>query len=138
MSYRLLLTFILSCLAGSLPAQRVVSDAKIVYKMELPAEQLQADAMLQGSTFTQYMRGPLSRIDMNFNIVRYTYLINSKNKTLFSVYFLGNNLNDVAYQNHLSRLKYTDVNPLTGRQGVFNMGRSFSFKLNIPLSFDMK
>jgi iron complex outermembrane receptor protein len=64
--------------------------------------------------------------------------INSKNKTLFSVYILGNNLNDVAYQNHLSRLKYTDVNPLTGRQGVFNMGRSFSFKLNIPLSFDMK
>lgn len=64
--------------------------------------------------------------------------INSKNKTLFSVYLLGNNLTDVAYQNHLSRLKYTDVNPLTGRQGVFNMGRSFSVKLNIPLSFDMK
>lgn len=64
--------------------------------------------------------------------------INSKSKTLFSVYLLANNLSDVAYQNHLSRLKYTDVNPLTGRQGVFNMGRSFSVKLNIPLSFDMK
>jgi hypothetical protein len=82
MSYRLLLTFILSCLAGSLPAQRVVSDAKIIYKMELPAAQLQMDAKLQGSTFTQYMRGPLSRIDMNFNIVHYTYLINSKTKTM--------------------------------------------------------
>ena len=62
----------------------------------------------------------------------------SKDKTLFSVYLLGSNLSDVAYQNHLSRLKYTDVNPLTGRQGVFNMGRNFSIKLNIPLSFDTK
>ncbi len=62
---------------------------------------------------------------------------NSKNKTLFSLYLLGNNLSDVAYQNHLSRLKYTDINPVTGRQGVFNMGRNFVFKLNIPLSFSM-
>jgi iron complex outermembrane recepter protein len=64
--------------------------------------------------------------------------ISSKDKTLFSIYLLGNNLGDVAYQNHLSRLKYTDVNPLTGRQGVFNMGRNFAIKLNIPLSFNMK
>jgi iron complex outermembrane recepter protein len=64
--------------------------------------------------------------------------INSKDKTLFSIYLLGNNLSDVAYQNHLSRLKYTDVNPVTGRQGVFNMGRNFSIKLNIPLSFTTK
>lgn len=64
--------------------------------------------------------------------------INTKDKTLFTVYLLGNNLADVAYQNHLSRLKYTDVNPVTGRQGVFNMGRNFSIKLNIPLSFDIK
>jgi iron complex outermembrane receptor protein len=58
-----------------------------------------------------------------------------KNKTLFSLYFLSNNLGDVAYQSHLSRLKYTDVNPVTGRGGVFNMGRNFMVKLNIPLSF---
>jgi iron complex outermembrane receptor protein len=64
--------------------------------------------------------------------------ITSKNKTLFSIYLLGNNLGDVAYQNHLSRLKYTDVNPVTGRQGVFNMGRNFSIKLNVPLSFNTK
>jgi iron complex outermembrane receptor protein len=62
--------------------------------------------------------------------------INSKNKTLFSLYLLGNNLSDVAYQNHLSRLKYTDINLVTGRQGVFNMGRNFVFKVNIPLSFE--
>ena len=39
------------------------------------------------------------------------------------------NLRDVIYQNHLSRLKYAPINPLTGRQGVFNMGRNFSIKL---------
>jgi iron complex outermembrane receptor protein len=62
----------------------------------------------------------------------------SHNKTLFSLYLLGNNLSDVAYQSHLSRLKYTDINEVTGRQGVFNMGRNFSFKVNVPLSFSTK
>ncbi len=61
--------------------------------------------------------------------------ITSKSKTLFSLYLLGNNLGDVAYQNHLSRLKYTDVNEATGRMGVYNLGRNFMFKVNIPLSF---
>lgn len=82
MSYRLLLTVVFVYLSGTLMAQRTVSDAKIVYKMELPPEQLQMDAMLEGSTFTQYMRGPMSRIDMNFNIVHYTYLINSRTETM--------------------------------------------------------
>ena len=59
-----------------------------------------------------------------------------KTKTLFTIYIFGNNLTDEAYQNHLSRLKYTEMNSVTGRQGVFNMGRNFVFKLNIPLNFD--
>jgi iron complex outermembrane receptor protein len=58
-----------------------------------------------------------------------------RNKILGTLYLNASNLTDVAYQNHMSRLKYTDVNPLTGRQGVFNMGRNFSIKLNIPLQF---
>ncbi len=58
-----------------------------------------------------------------------------KGRTLLSIYLIGNNLSDVAYQSHLSRLKYTDINAATGRQGVFNMGRNFVFKLNVPLSF---
>jgi iron complex outermembrane receptor protein len=61
--------------------------------------------------------------------------IRSKNKTLFTLLFSANNIMDVAYQNHLSRLKYTAVNAVTGRMGVFNMGRNFSMKLNIPLEF---
>ncbi len=43
-----------------------------------------------------------------------------------------NNLTDKAYQSHLSRLKYAAMNPVTGRQGVFNMGRNFVVKLSIP------
>lgn len=43
------------------------------------------------------------------------------------------NLTNRAYQSHLSRLKYTDWNNLTGRQGVFNMGRDFIVKLLIPI-----
>lgn len=59
----------------------------------------------------------------------------SHKKTLFSLHLSLLNIADVAYQNHLSRLKYTDVNNATGRQGVFNAGRNFSIKLNIPLDF---
>jgi iron complex outermembrane receptor protein len=67
-----------------------------------------------------------------------TDLINKKGKTVFSVHFAGINLTNAAYQNHLSRLKYTDVNMVTGRTGVYNMGRNFSLKINIPLEFAEK
>lgn len=64
--------------------------------------------------------------------------ISGRSGTLFSIHIAGNNLTDRAYQHHLNRLKYTAVNNLTGRQGVFNMGRNFSVKVNIPLSFTLK
>ena len=57
----------------------------------------------------------------------------SKNKTLFSLYLSANNLFDVAYQSHLSRLKYAAINNATGRSGVYNMGRNLSFKLLVPI-----
>jgi len=60
----------------------------------------------------------------------------SKGKTLFSLFFGVNNIGDKAYQSHLSRLKYAPENLVTGRIGVFNMGRNFTIKINIPLSFD--
>ena len=47
----------------------------------------------------------------------------------------GTNLTDKAYQSHLSRLKYADFNPVTGRQGVFNMGRNVVFKITFPLEW---
>jgi iron complex outermembrane receptor protein len=60
--------------------------------------------------------------------------IQSHGKTLFSLYINGVNLTDVAYQNHLSRLKYADINPISGRMGVFNKGRNFSIKLSVPIN----
>jgi iron complex outermembrane recepter protein len=65
-------------------------------------------------------------------------IVSAKGKTLFSLHIAGNNLADIAYQNHLSRLKYAAENMATGRIGVFNMGRNFSIKLNIPLSVKLK
>ncbi|NIG53105.1 TonB-dependent receptor [Chitinophaga sp. Cy-1792] len=64
-----------------------------------------------------------------------TDFVNKKNKTLFSLHLAMNNITDVAYQNNLSRLKYAPVNEVTGRVGVFNMGRTFSVKVAIPLEF---
>lgn len=40
-----------------------------------------------------------------------------------------NNIANVAYQNHLSRLKYAPINMATGRMGMFNMGRNVGIKL---------
>lgn len=62
----------------------------------------------------------------------------NKNKTVFSIHLSVNNITDKAYQNHLSRLKYTAMNAMTGRRGVFNMGRNFSIKLNVPFSFSTR
>jgi iron complex outermembrane recepter protein len=61
--------------------------------------------------------------------------ITSKGKTIVSVHLSGFNLTNAAYQNHLSRLKYAPVNNVTGRQGVFDMGRNFSIKIDVPLTF---
>jgi iron complex outermembrane receptor protein len=65
---------------------------------------------------------------------------NKKGKTIFNLYIMGNNLFDVAYQDHLSRLKYFEPYPDDPRphHGIYNMGRNISFKLDVPLSFDLK
>lgn len=59
-------------------------------------------------------------------------------KTIAGIYFVASNLADVAYQHHLNRLKYAGENPATGKTGVYNMGRNFSIKLNVPLEFNWK
>jgi iron complex outermembrane receptor protein len=65
--------------------------------------------------------------------------INShKGNKIFAINIAANNIGDVAYQSHLSRLKYAEINQATGRQGVFNMGRNFSVKVNVPLIFIIK
>lgn len=66
-----------------------------------------------------------------------TNIYNGK-KTVCTLILLANNITDVAYQNHMSRLKYTDENLVTGRRGVYNVGKNFIMKVNVPLSFKVK
>ena len=56
-----------------------------------------------------------------------------KKRTACSLYIAVNNISDVAYQSSMSRLKYADPNNVTGRIGVYNMGRNVSIKLIIPI-----
>jgi len=71
--------------------------------------------------------------------------VNKQGNTVCSVYIMGNNLFDVAYWDHLSRLKYfygnyqnpaPDDNPR--EHGIYNMGRNISFKLDFPLNYNLR
>jgi iron complex outermembrane receptor protein len=55
-------------------------------------------------------------------------------RTIFQVFISGENLTNRAYQSHLSRLKYAPLNPASGRQGVYNMGRNLSIKFIVNLN----
>ena len=56
-----------------------------------------------------------------------------KGKKIVELAMIVDNLTDVCYQDHLNRLKYADYNVVTGRQGVFNMGRNIVFRLTVPI-----
>lgn len=64
-------------------------------------------------------------------------ILNKAGKPIFNLSFLGNNLFDIAYQSGLNRLKYFEPYPgnFTGRDGIYNMGRNFSLRVNVPLEF---
>jgi iron complex outermembrane recepter protein len=59
---------------------------------------------------------------------------NKNNKLLFNIYLFANNIFDVAYQDHLSRLKYFEPYPTSpiAHHGIYNMGRNISIKLDFP------
>ena len=60
-----------------------------------------------------------------------TSLKNKNGNNIVDIYLLANNIFDVAYQDHLSRLKYFEdysASP-NGRSGIYNMGRNISLKL---------
>ena len=59
--------------------------------------------------------------------------LNIHQKKVAELYISAENLLNTAYQNHLSRLKYFDVNNATGRQGVYNMGRNIVMKVIVPI-----
>ena len=97
---------------------------------------LQMDYMAkQNNPFTGFNTETITPAYTLLNIGAGTQ-VTKRGKQLFGISFVAQNATDVAYQNHLSRLKYTAENLLTGRTGVFNMGRNFSLKINVPLQFD--
>ena len=59
--------------------------------------------------------------------------IQVKGKKIAEFYITADNLFNLAYQNHLSRLKYANENVITGRRGVYNMGRNIIFKVVVPI-----
>lgn len=63
-------------------------------------------------------------------------IVNKKNHVIFTFNIMGSNLTNKAYQSNMSRLKYMDNYPqnYTGRNGIYNMGRNFSFKVVVPIS----
>jgi iron complex outermembrane receptor protein len=65
-------------------------------------------------------------------------ITNGKGKTICNLYIMGNNLFDVAYQDHLSRLKYFEQysSSPNGHLGIYNMGRNIAFKIDFPLNFE--
>jgi iron complex outermembrane recepter protein len=74
-----------------------------------------------------------------FNVGLGTDFVNNKTgKVICSFYFNCTNLTNVAYADHLNLAQYfysQNGNPVTvtnQRQGVFNMGRDFSFKVIFP------
>ena len=64
---------------------------------------------------------------------------NKEGKTVMSIYIMGNNLFDYAYQDHLNRLKYFEPYPgnFTGHNGIYNMGRNIAFKVSFPINVNL-
>lgn len=66
-----------------------------------------------------------------------TDIINKDGKVLLSFDITVNNISDVAYQSHMSRLKYFEQYPnnFSGRSGIYNMGRNIGFKVIVPINY---
>lgn len=123
----------------------------------IPAPRIQSELRANRKKMGNYLQNLYVKLDLDYYFRQDQYLqenqtetatpaylllhagagtdIGRKGKKWFSLYIQANNLLDAAYQNHLSRLKYAPVNPATGRQGIYNMGRNVSVKLLIPIAF---
>jgi iron complex outermembrane receptor protein len=66
-------------------------------------------------------------------------ITNSKGKTIVNLSVMGNNLFDLAYQDHLSRLKYFEFYKASpnGHLGIYNMGRNIELRMEFPLEGKM-
>jgi iron complex outermembrane recepter protein len=127
----------------NIPAARLVSELKgnflakgntlknLYFGITGDASFKQENAFTAYNTETPTMGYYLINIGVGTDIAK-------KGKSLFSIHLDANNITDVAYQSHLSRLKYTGINNATGRQGVYGMGRNFSVKINVPITYKLK
>lgn len=127
-----------------IPAPRLITECRVDFKKYKKAIRnfylkLELDnTFAQKNIFSAYNTETVTAGYSLLNTALGADIVSKKGVTLFSLNLVGSNLGDVAYQNHLSRLKYASENMASGRIGVFNMGRNFSFKLNIPLNFKVK
>lgn len=69
-----------------------------------------------------------------FNVGAGTGINNKNGRTFMNIAIMANNVFDVAYYDHLSRLKYF-IDPNWPERGIHNMGRTIAFKVTIPLWF---
>ena len=75
-----------------------------------------------------------------FNAGLGTDFVRSDGKVIMTLTILGENVTNKAYQSHLSRLKYFEDYPgnLSGRSGIYNMGRNVSIRLTLPLNYSYR
>ena len=127
-----------------IPAARLVSELKADFRaagktfrnlyFKLEADQTFA----QNNAFTGFDTETRTDGYLLLNAGAGAAIQNSRKKTIFSIHLAITNFTDKAWQSHLSRLKYAAENLVTGRRGVFNTGRNFSLKLDVPLQFSKK
>ena len=65
-------------------------------------------------------------------------LYSTSKKKIFTFVLAAENLTNTAYQSHLSRFKYLDMNYANGKQGIWNAGRNISVKIIFPLTFTVR
>ncbi len=68
-----------------------------------------------------------------FNLGIGTNIHLANGRKLCSIGLSASNLFDKAYQSHLSRLKYAETYPITGRNGINNMGKNIGIKILFPI-----
>jgi iron complex outermembrane receptor protein len=123
----------------------------------IPAPRFQSEIKIEKHKFAKHIQNAYFKIGFEYNFAQNNIfkayqtetktngysLINAglgadiqrKNETLLSIYINANNITDVAYQSHLSRLKYAPINYSTGNMGIYNMGRNISLKIIFPITF---
>ena len=123
------------------PGDRLQSELRANFRrpgkrLATPYARVQLDhSFTQNRIFSAFNTETATPGYMLINAGLGTDVANIQGRTLFSLYITANNLFDLGYQSHLSRLKYADYNVANGRTGVFNQGRNVSVRLVVPLSF---